>query len=84
MTTALGTLLYRGWRIYNVVGCVKDFLNTPRPQRAERPDGVPGARFVSAKSPWCFFITRSAPQREVQLVPPLTNASPKLQPTSSR
>ena len=48
-----------GWRIYNVVGCVKDFLNTPPPRRAERPDGVPGAHFVTAQSPWCFFITRS-------------------------
>ena len=48
-----------GWRIYNVVGSVKYFLNTPHPRRAERPEGVPGARFVTAESPWCFFITRS-------------------------
>ena len=48
-----------GWRIYNVVGSVKDFLNTPRPRRAERPEGVPGARWVTAESLWCFFITRS-------------------------
>jgi hypothetical protein len=48
-----------GWRIYNVVGSVKDFLNTPHPRRAERLDCVPGARFVTAESPWCFFITRS-------------------------
>jgi len=29
-----------GWRIYNVVGCVKDFLSTPHPRRAERLEGV--------------------------------------------
>jgi len=30
----------KGWRIYNVVGCVKDFLSTPHPRRAERLEGV--------------------------------------------
>jgi len=47
-----------GWRIYNVVGSVKYFLNTPHPRRAERLDGVPGARIARAE-PVVLFITRS-------------------------
>ena len=80
---AVKLLDFAGWRIYNVVGSVKYFLNTPHPRRAERLDGVPGARIARAE-PVVLFHNPIRPQQEVQLVPPLTNASPKLQPTSSR
>jgi len=56
--------LNRGWRIYNVVGSVKDFLNTPHPRVAHT-----SRRFLSGcmRPNWAYNHRWTARKAEEKL-----------------